>query len=229
MLHLHVRDADGRHLLNAEAYRRALDAVSAEVGDTLFLQISSEALASYQPAEQMAVVRAVHPPGVSLGLREYTADKSNERAFAAFLTWLRREEIVPQFILYAPDEADELARLRKRGVVPWNEPPVLYVLGRYTAAQTAAPEDLLPFLAAERPNFRHWMVCAFGRHEAACVTAAARRGGDARIGFENNLQLPDGTTAADNAALVRETAERLRATGHSLATVSHLRNQWSRS
>lgn len=229
MLHLHVRDADGQHLLDADAYRQALEAVSREVGDALFLQISSEALGRYHPAEQMAVVRAVRPPGVSLGLREYTADKGSERAFADFLAWLHREHIVPQFILYAPEEADELARLRQSGVVPWSEPPVLYVLGRYVTSQTAAPEDLLPFLAAERPAFRHWMVCAFGRHEAACVTAAARRGGDARVGFENNLQLPDGTTAADNAALVRETAELLRATGRTLATASHLRNQWSRS
>lgn len=229
MLHLHVRDADGQHLLDAEAYRHALDAVAAEVGDALFLQISSEALGRYQPAQQMAVVRAVRPPGVSLGLREYTAGQADERTFAEFLAWLHREEVVPQFILYAPGEADELARLLKRGLVPWSEPPVLYVLGRYSTSQTSSPEDLLPFLSPERPVFRHWMVCAFGIHEAACVTAAARRGGDARVGFENNLHLPDGTTAADNAALVRETAAQLRATGRPLATASHLRTQWSRS
>jgi hypothetical protein len=121
MLHLHVRDADGRHLLDAEAYGHALAAIAAEVGDDLFLQVSSEALGRYRPAQQMAVVRAVHPPGVSLGLREYTADQADERAFAGFLAWLFREQIVPQFILYAPEEADELRRLQERGLVPWRE------------------------------------------------------------------------------------------------------------
>ena len=46
-----------------------------------------------------------------------------------------------------------------------------------------------------RPTLRgstHWSVCAFGRREAACVTAAALLGGHVRVGFENNLTLPNG-------------------------------------
>jgi uncharacterized protein (DUF849 family) len=46
------------------------------------------------------------------------------------------------------------------------------------------------------------MVCAFGREEAACGTAAALFGGGVRVGLENNLYLPDGTVARDNTALV---------------------------
>lgn len=231
MMHLHVRDADGGHLLDAQAYREALDAIAGEVRDSLFLQISSESLGVYRPAEQMAVVKAVRPPGVSLGLREFTgeADAAGERAFADFLAWLERERIVPQFILYAPEEADQLQRLSQRGVIPWNDPPVLYVLGRYTAGQTSAPEDVLPFLAAGRPKFRHWMVCAFGAQEAACVLLGATHGGHGRVGFENNLRLPGGAIAADNTALVGATVEMLRAAGHRVASAGELRTQWSLS
>ncbi len=53
------------------------------------------------------------------------------------------------------------------------------------------------------PAFTHWTVCAFGRHEAACVTVAALLGGHVRVGFENNLWLPEGTAAGSNADLVR--------------------------
>ena len=47
-------------------------------------------------------------------------------------------------------------------------------------------------------------VGAFGRREAACVTAAAALlGGHARVGFENKtLMLPTGARAASNAELV---------------------------
>ena len=79
---------------------------------------------------------------------------------------------------------------------------VLYVLGRYSLLRTAAPSDLLPFLAPAAPRFAHWSVCAFGRREAACVTAGALLGGHARVGFENNLALPSGERAATNAELV---------------------------
>jgi len=81
--------------------------------------------------------------------------------------------------------------LRQRGLVPFESVPVLYVLGLSTAGQTSCPADLLPFLAPDHPKFTNWMVCAFGRHEAACVTSAALLGSHARVGFENNILLPD--------------------------------------
>ncbi|MDP3069578.1 MAG: 3-keto-5-aminohexanoate cleavage protein [Opitutaceae bacterium] len=228
MLHLHVRDSNGRHLLDAEAYTEALSVVRAATGNRLFLQITTEALGSYRPAEQMAVVRAVRPEGVSLALRELVPTAAAEPAFAKFLGWLKRARIMPQFILYSSAELDQLAELGRRGLVPWAEPPVLYVLGRYTLGQTSSPDDLAPFFAAGRRRFAHAMVCAFGRNEAACAVAAARVGGDVRVGFENNLHLPDGKLAADNAALVRATARALMADGRSLATADQLRARWAR-
>ncbi len=35
MIHVHVRDRDGKHLLDAEAYRQAIGAIRAEVRDRL--------------------------------------------------------------------------------------------------------------------------------------------------------------------------------------------------
>src|SRR5215467_5824953 len=55
MIHVHVRDRDGCHLLDAEAYRAVIAAIRASVGDRLVLQITSEALGIYQPEEQMRV------------------------------------------------------------------------------------------------------------------------------------------------------------------------------
>ena len=83
MIHAHVRDRDGRHLLDAEAYRAAIAAIRAAVGDRLVIQITSEALGIYQPAEQMDVVREVRPEAVSLALRELLPDESHEAGFAA--------------------------------------------------------------------------------------------------------------------------------------------------
>lgn len=225
-MHLHVRDAAGGHLLDADAYRAALSAVRGAVGGRLFLQITSEALGRYQPEEQMAVIRAVRPEGVSLALREFVRMSADEAAFAGFLRWLKAERVAPQFILYSAEEVDRMADLCRRGLVPWDEPPVLFVLGRYTLGQTSVPEDLHPFLAPGRRRFADWMVCAFGRNEAACVLAGANAGGHARVGFENNLHLPDGAVAPDNAALVAATAQALRAGGHRLVDAAGLRARW---
>jgi len=52
-------------------------------------------------------------------------------------------------------------------------------------------------------------VCAFGPAEAPCVVTGALLGGDVRVGFENNLWLPDGELAPDNAALVAAVVDSL--------------------
>lgn len=223
MIHLHVRDADGAHWLDAEAYRSAIAAIREVVRDRLVVQVTSELLGRYRPAEQMAVVLETKPEAVSLALRELAQDARDEGPFADFLAGLKRMSVWPQFILYAPEEGARLAAMQKRGVIPFNSIAVLYVLGRYTLLRTAAPSDLLPFLAPGAPQFAHWSVCAFGRREAACVTASALLGGHARVGFENNLALPNGERAATNAELVGAVARALGDLGFAKQTAEDLR------
>jgi uncharacterized protein (DUF849 family) len=100
------------------------------------------------------------------------------------------------------------------------------VLGRHSVGQKSSPADLLPFLAPDSPSFGQWMVCAFGGQETACVTAAALLGGHARVGFENNLFLPDGAPASGNQDLVAATRRAVEACGLTLADADTLRGQW---
>lgn len=223
VIHVHVRRRDGRHLLDADAYRQATAAIRAEVGDRLLVQISTEALGIYTPTEQIAVLKAVRPEAASLALREFVPEESAEPTFAEALSWMKQEKVRPQIILYDPSEAIHLAAMIRRGVVPWSDIPVLYVLGRYTVTQTSLPSDLLPFLASEMPRFSHWSVCAFGRYEAACVTTAALLGGHVRIGFENNLLLPDGAVASSNAALIGPVAATIEGLGGTLCNAADAR------
>lgn len=228
MIHAHVRDAQDRHLLDADAYRAVIAAIRAEVGARMVVQITSEALGIYSPQQQMAVVREVRPQAVSLALREIAPDPTNEAEFATFLSWMKSEHIMPQFILYEPQEAVRFAALCQQGIVPYDEPAVLYVLGRYRAGQTSLPADLLPFLAPDQPIFRRFMVCAFGRYEAAATLAAGLMGGGLRVGFENNLALPSGAQAPNNAALVRAVSSGLQAAGIATMSGEELAQDWAR-
>jgi 3-keto-5-aminohexanoate cleavage enzyme len=131
----------------------------------------------------------------------------------------------PQIILYTPAEAERLGAMVKQGLIPFDNLSVLYVLGRFSFTRTALPRDLLPFLAPDMPRFASWSVCAFGRRETACVTAAALLGGHARVGFENNLSLPDGARAASNADLVGAAARAFEAVGLQTQTADGLREE----
>ncbi|RJT23803.1 3-keto-5-aminohexanoate cleavage protein [Mesorhizobium waimense] len=225
-IHVHVRDQDGRHVLDASAYRDVIDAIGRAVGDKMIVQVTSESLGRYAPQEQIAVIKETRPEAVSLALRELVPTEAHETEFASFLSWLQAESIVPQIILYEADETLRLDEYHRRGLVPWNQVPVLFVLGRYTPGQKSSPADLLPFIDAGKPRFAHWSVCAFGAREAACVTAGALLGGHVRVGFENNRQLADGAMAKSNAELVQGVSRNLLGLGLRRANATELRRAW---
>ena len=226
MIHMHIRDAQGRHSLDVEGYREAWRVVRETVGREMVVQITSEAAGVYQAPQQIAMVEALRPEAVSIGLREIDKPEVGEAGLARFFAGLVRERTMVQIILYDVADLRRWQALRASGVVPEAPWFLLFVLGRYSAGQTSRPQDLLPFLAAHDGG-EPWAVCAFGATENTCIAAAAAFGGHARVGFENNLLTRDGHTAPDNAALVRQAAETARALGRPLATADHIRQRFT--
>jgi uncharacterized protein (DUF849 family) len=222
VLHMHVRDSDGRHSLDAGRYRAAIHAVRKALGERMVIQITTEAVGRHTPAEQMQVVRELRPEAVSLALAELVPDDAATGEAAAFLAWLQRERIAPQYILYSPHEVTRFHDLRRRGVIPQHRPLALFVLGRYAERTEAQPQDVLPFLAAYDADCP-WSLCAFGPREGACVLTAAGLGGHVRVGFENNLWLADGRLAASNAELVEQIAAGARLVDREVADITAAR------
>jgi len=204
VLHLHVRDDNRRHTLDPATYRTAIAAIRESVGDDLVLQVTTEAVGLYTSGEQMAVVRALQPEAVSIALREICPTRAAEPAAAKFFAWLRKKGIWPQVILYSIADVRRFDALRQSGVFADASPFVLFVLGNYADAVAGRVADLERMLAAATPEAWPWAVCCFGAEEHAVMCAALATGGHVRIGFENNLLLSDGTTAPDNAALIRQ-------------------------
>jgi 3-keto-5-aminohexanoate cleavage enzyme len=225
MLHLHIRDAQGRHSLDVAGYRDAVAAVRAAVGDALVLQVTSEAAKVYEAPAQIAMVRELRPEAVSVGLREVDQAQIGEAGLANFFGWLARERVMTQVILYDTADLRRWQDLRQRGVVPEAPWFLLFVLGRYTAGQTSDPTDLVPFVHSHTGD-EPWSVCAFGKTEHACVSAAAALGGHVRVGFENNLYLKTGELAPDNAALVAQAAQAAHSLGRPLATAADIRERF---
>ena len=212
LIHLHIRDKAGKHLLDAEAFRAATEAIRREAGADLIVQITTESVGIYLPGYQMAMVRDARPEACSVAIREIVPGPPAEREAAAFFAWMAAEGVVPQYILYTAEEVRRFADLRARGVIPGAAPFVLYVLGRYSTGHTSDPLDLAPFLAAAGRDC-HWAVCAFGPKEGTVALTAAVLGGHSRVGFENNLLLGDGRVAPNNAALVEQARRHAAAIG----------------
>ncbi len=90
LLHLHVRDDDGRHCLDAGRYREAIAAVRQSVGDALVIQVTSEAAGRYGPDEQMEAVKRLKPEAASVGGHRVDPDPGARGGCGAFLPMGRR-------------------------------------------------------------------------------------------------------------------------------------------
>jgi 3-keto-5-aminohexanoate cleavage enzyme len=222
MIHMHIRDAEGRHSLDVQGYRDAQQAVKAAVGDELIIQVTSEAARVYKAPEQIAMVTTLKPEAVSVGLREVDQPEIGEAGLAQFFGWLAKECVMTQVIVYDVADLQRWQALRAQGVIPDAPWSLLFVLGRYSVGQTSEAKDLLPFVMAHTGN-EPWSMCAFGAGEHACATTAAALGGHVRVGFENNLLLNNGQVAPDNAALVGQIADSARVLGRSLYTAAQAR------
>src|SRR3546814_14171112 len=80
----------------------------------MVIQVTSEAVGIYSPAQQMAMVRAVEPEAVSLAIRELVPD-GEEAAARDFLAWLVGPGIPPQYIHFAPDAVERFGRMPAAG------------------------------------------------------------------------------------------------------------------
>lgn len=226
MIHLHVRDAQGGHSIDASRYHQAIEAIRDAVGSSLVIQVTSEACGIYSPEQQIAMVQTLKPEAVSLALKELCATEGDVPRAAAFFDWLRAEKIMPQYILYSAGEVMRFETLRKRGVIPQSSPFVLFVLGRYASNLTGDISDLDGFVAAADPDTT-WAACCFGATEHAAVEKSCRLGGHARVGFENNLHLPDGQLAGDNGELVRLAVKAGRAALREPASADDIRQRFA--
>lgn len=223
ILHLHVRDEQGRHTLDPERYRAAIGAIRDRVGERLIIQVTTEACGTYTATQQMDVVRELEPEAVSLALKELCPDDASESGAAGFFAWINDNGVMPQYILYGSDDVRRFTDLRQRGVIPDAWPFVLLVLGRYSDSTTGDPGLLATWVAGLQQDVT-WMACCFGPTESIAVGECARLNGHARVGFENNLVLPDGSMAADNAALVQLAATTAQEAGRRVADADDVRH-----
>jgi len=222
MLHLHVRDNHGQHSLDAEHYREATRAIRKKVGEELIIQITTEAVGIYSREQQLQTVFQVRPEAVSLAIREISPPGCDEKVSAEFFSFLQRERIAPQYILYDAQDILHFRDLLKRGIVADEHISVLLVLGRYSKNQRSDLADISPLLL-KLPPVNNWSLCAFGITEMACMVEAMSKGGHCRVGFENNMYLADGSIAKDNTELVKILSENALSLGKGIATASTAR------
>ena len=76
-IHLHVRDKDGQHVLDSGLYKEALNELEHQVPN-MHIQVTTEAIGKYSPADMRKLAYDVTPPGTSIGTSELIPSRKPE-------------------------------------------------------------------------------------------------------------------------------------------------------
>lgn len=225
MVHIHVRTADGKPSQDTELFRAAIRAIRARCD--VLVQVSTGGAVGMQVDERCGPLKlegADRPDMATLstGTVNFGDDVFwNPRPLVREIaTRIKALGLKPEIECFDAGMVDEAVALEKEGFITLPA-HFDFVLGVGGALQ-ARPEAL-DFLRAYIPRGSTWTCAAMGRHQLPFVELAAERGGNSRVGLEDNLYLAKGVLAKGNYELVAEAAKRAQAKGRRLATPAEAR------
>ena len=202
-IHLHVRDENGKHVLDAGLYKEALKELEHQV-PKIHIQVTTEAIGIYSPEDMRKLAYDVTPPGTSIGTSELIPSRKPNEEDIKLYKYLTEAGTKIQHILYNPEDIDLLLELLKKADIPVQGAWCLFVIGHYSG-KVSYPENIPPFIKKMKDHDANldWAICAFAKEEIECLKKAINLGGKIRVGFENSLFMPNGELATDNQSKVK--------------------------
>ncbi|GGX88751.1 hypothetical protein GCM10010358_48390 [Streptomyces minutiscleroticus] len=202
-LHLHPKDADGRDSLEPRVVAEAVTAVRLAVPPGVRIGVTTGAWAAPDPGRRAELVRSwtVLPDHASVNWHEEGAERVAEALLGHGVG-------VEAGVFSGTGAADRFRASPLSG-------RVLRVLAEVTDTDPATAGGTAVALLEELAPTRPPALLLHGEEGGAwpVLRVAVRLGLDTRIGLEDVLVLPDGSPAADNAALVRAARTILTRTG----------------
>jgi 3-keto-5-aminohexanoate cleavage enzyme len=225
MVHLHVRTPDGKPSQDRELFRAAIRAIRARCD--VLVQVSTGGAVGMSVDERcggLELTGADRPDMATLttGTINFGPDvfwnpRPLVRDIAARIKGLGLKPEIECFDVGMIDEARALA---KEGFI---ELPAHFDFVLGVGGALAADERALDFMRSYVPEGSTWTCAAMGRHQLPFVEVVARRGGNSRVGMEDNIYLSKGVLAKGNYELVADAARRAKAAGRELATPQQAR------
>ncbi len=225
MVHLHVRTADGKPSQDAELFRAAIRAIRKKCD--VLVQVSTGGAVGMGVDERcggLTLTGADRPDMATLttGTVNFGPDVfSNPRPLVREIaTRIKGAGLKPEIECFDVGMIDEARALAKEGFI---QLPAHFDFVLGVGGALAADERALDFMRSYLPDGSTWTCAAMGRHQLPFVELVAERGGNSRVGMEDNIFLAKGVLAKGNYELVAEAAKRAKAKGRTLATPQQAR------
>ncbi|MFB1478815.1 3-keto-5-aminohexanoate cleavage protein [Corallococcus sp. RDP092CA] len=225
MVHLHVRTAEGKPSQDAELFRAAIRAIRARTD--VLIQVSTGGAVGMGVDERcggLTLTGADKPDMATLTTGTVNFGEEvfwNPRPLVRDIAKrIRAIGLKPELECFDVGMIDEARYLAKEGLV---ELPAHFDFVLGVPGTLQARPEVLDFMIASLPEGSSWTVAGVGRQQLPFVDEAAKRGGNARVGLEDNIYLSKGVLAKGNFELVAEAAKRVRAAGREVATPEQAR------
>ncbi|MBZ4333536.1 3-keto-5-aminohexanoate cleavage protein [Corallococcus sp. AS-1-12] len=225
MVHIHVRTAEGKPSQDAALFRAAIRAIRKRTD--ILVQVSTGGAVGMDVDERcggLTLTGADKPDMATLTTGTVNFGEEvfwNPRPLVRDIAKrIKSIGLKPELECFDVGMIDEARYLAKEGLV---ELPAHFDFVLGVPGTLQARPEVLDFMIASLPEGSSWTVAGVGRQQLPFVEEAAKRGGNARVGLEDNIYLSKGVLAKGNFELVAEAAKRARAAGRELATPEQAR------
>ncbi|MFW9878126.1 MAG: 3-keto-5-aminohexanoate cleavage protein [Candidatus Thorarchaeota archaeon] len=225
IIHLHVREDDGRPTQNKERFRVCINEIKKRCSDVIIQPSTGGAIGMSNEERLQSIYLKPAPEMATLdcGTMNFGGDDifvNTENSIIYFAEEMNRLGIKYELECFDKGMVDMALRLNKKKHIkePMHFNFVLGVIGGITAT----PRDL-NFLIESIPKNSTYTVCAIGKHEFPMVSLSIERGGHARVGFEDNVYLTKGVLAKSNGELVDEVVKIANNFGRDIASPNEAR------
>jgi 3-keto-5-aminohexanoate cleavage enzyme len=230
IIHLHVRDEQGRASQDARRFRDAIGAIRARCD--VIIQTSTGGAVGMSVAERAGPLEctgadAPEMASLNVGTINFGDDVFMNKAgdTVEMAKRIAAHGAVPEIEIYDAGHLDIAAELFKAGLVV---PPLHFQFVLGVKGALSASERNLEFLVERMqelfPDGSTWGVAGIGRHQLPMAGLAAMWGGNARVGLEDNVYVDKGVLAEGNAPLVARAVELCQRHGRTIASVAEARH-----
>jgi len=222
VIHLHVRDEEGKPTQDREVFRRAMDEIRRRTD--AIIQVSTGGAVG-MTAEERAAPLSLMPEMCTLttGTVNFGDDVffNSPEYIEFFASEIKKYGVKPEIEVFDVGMIDSALRLVKKGLLslPLHFDFVMGVPGGIPGT----PKHLL-HLVESIPSGSTWTVAGIGRAELPLGVMAIVMGGHVRVGFEDNIFYSRGVLAESNAQLVARIARIARECGREPATPDEARS-----
>lgn len=223
IIHLHVREDDGKPTQSKARYKECIDAIKAKCPDAI-IQPSTGGAVGMSAEERLQPVE-LFPEMATLdcGTLNFGGDEifeNTENMIKIFGSKMIEKGVKPELECFDKSMIEMALRLHKKGFIkaPMHFSFVMGVNGGIGG-------DLrdFEFLRGSIPADATFTVAGLGKHEFNLAAASIITGGHVRVGFEDNIYISKGVLAKSNGELVEKVVRIAKELGREIATPEEAR------